>query len=98
MFFAAMLGANTAGAARAADARHQLAAAVIASLDRRSSAISVCWPGSPICSCCTTARTATFNDPNVLGAFLILPAMLALQRVLTGRFADAARACACCSC
>ncbi len=35
---------------------------------------------------------AAFNDPNVLGAFLILPAMLALQRVLNGRFADAARA------
>src|SRR4030095_17027657 len=28
---------------------------------------------------------ATFNDPNVLGAFLILPALLALQRVLNGR-------------
>ncbi len=27
----------------------------------------------------------TFNDPNVLGAFLILPALLAFQRVLTGR-------------
>src|SRR5256714_5168440 len=26
-----------------------------------------------------------FNDPNVLGAFLILPAMLTLQRVLDGR-------------
>ena len=35
---------------------------------------------------------AAFNDPNVLGAFLILPAMLALQRVLNGRFGDAARA------
>jgi hypothetical protein len=27
----------------------------------------------------------TFNDPNVLGAFLIFPALLALQRVLSGR-------------
>ena len=35
---------------------------------------------------------ATFNDPNVLGAFLILPALLALQRVLSNRFGDAARA------
>lgn len=35
---------------------------------------------------------ATFNDPNVLGAFLILPSLLALQRILNGRFADAARA------
>src|SRR5436305_15044803 len=35
---------------------------------------------------------AAFNDPNVLGAFLILPGMLVLQRVLNGSFADAARA------
>ena len=32
---------------------------------------------------------ATFNDPNVLGAFLVLPALLALQRVLNGRLGDA---------
>jgi hypothetical protein len=32
----------------------------------------------------------TFNDPNVLGAFLIFPALLALQRVLSGRFLAAA--------
>ena len=35
---------------------------------------------------------ATFNDPNVLGAFLILPSLLALQRILNGKFGDAARA------
>jgi hypothetical protein len=35
---------------------------------------------------------ATFNDPNVLGAFLILPALLALQRILNGRLGDAFRA------
>jgi hypothetical protein len=29
----------------------------------------------------------TFNDPNVLGAFLILPALLAFQQILIGRFA-----------
>jgi O-antigen ligase len=28
----------------------------------------------------------TFNDPNVLGAFLIFPAMLALQKLYSGRF------------
>ena len=27
----------------------------------------------------------TFNDPNVFGAFLVLPALVALQRVLSGR-------------
>jgi hypothetical protein len=33
----------------------------------------------------------TFKDPNVLGAFLILPALLALQSVLVDNFAKAAR-------
>jgi hypothetical protein len=33
-----------------------------------------------------------FKDPNVLGAFLILPALLALQCILLDRFAKAARA------
>jgi O-antigen ligase len=31
----------------------------------------------------------TFNDPNVLGAFLVLPALIALQRMLAGRFSSA---------
>ena len=26
----------------------------------------------------------TFNDPNVLGAFLVLPALLAFQRICSG--------------
>lgn len=33
----------------------------------------------------------TFKDPNVFGAFLILPALLALQMVVAGRFAQAVR-------
>jgi hypothetical protein len=33
----------------------------------------------------------TFNDPNVLGAFLVFPALIALQRVLVGRFPDTFR-------
>jgi hypothetical protein len=33
----------------------------------------------------------TFNDPNVFGAFLVLPALLALQRVLAGRMRDILR-------
>ena len=37
---------------------------------------------------------ATFNDPNVLGAFLILPALLALQRVLNNGLSEAVRAAA----
>ncbi len=31
----------------------------------------------------------TFNDPNVLGPFLMLPSLLALRRVLTGRLHEA---------
>jgi len=34
----------------------------------------------------------TFKDPNVLGAFLVLPALLALQNVVTGRIFTALRA------
>src|SRR6201989_1700043 len=33
----------------------------------------------------------TFKDPNVLGAFLILPALFALQSVVTARFFKACR-------
>ena len=33
----------------------------------------------------------TFKDPNVLGAFLILPALFALQNVVTARFGKALR-------
>jgi hypothetical protein len=35
---------------------------------------------------------AAFNDPNVLGAFLVLPALLMLQRILTGNVGAASRA------
>ncbi len=31
---------------------------------------------------------STFKDPNVLGAFLVLPCLLALQRTMTGRLRD----------
>ncbi|BAM89352.1 hypothetical protein S58_33560 [Bradyrhizobium oligotrophicum S58] len=34
----------------------------------------------------------TFKDPNVLGAFLVLPALLALQNVVTARFVATLRA------
>lgn len=33
---------------------------------------------------------ATFNDPNVLGPFLVLPGLLAIRRILTGRISDIA--------
>jgi hypothetical protein len=31
---------------------------------------------------------ATFKDPNVLGAFLVLPCLIAMQRTMTGRLRD----------
>ena len=33
----------------------------------------------------------TFNDPNVLGAFIVFPGLLALQRLLAGRLRDVVR-------
>jgi hypothetical protein len=90
IFFAAMLGTNTAerlsllmrGTAMAA-----AASSVIAIL----SYFRLLGPVSDIFLLYDRAHAA-FNDPNVLGAFLILPAMLALQRVLNSRFNDATRA------
>ena len=35
----------------------------------------------------------TFNDPNVLGAFLVFPILLAIQRVVSGTALQALRAC-----
>lgn len=35
----------------------------------------------------------TFNDPNVLGAFLVLPILLTIQRVVSGTVSQALRAC-----
>jgi hypothetical protein len=35
----------------------------------------------------------TFNDPNVLGAFLVFPILLSIQRVVSGTAAQALRAC-----
>src|SRR5262249_28081466 len=36
----------------------------------------------------------TFKDPNVLGAFLIFPTLLALQPVISGTFRQAVKGCA----
>ncbi len=89
VFFAAMLSSNTAerlsllmrGTTMAA-----AAAAVIAVL----SYFRLLGNASDLFLMYDRAH-ATFNDPNVLGAFLILPALLALQRVLNNRAGDAMR-------
>ena len=90
IFFAAMLGTNTAERLSLL-MRGTIAAAAVSSVIAILSYFRLLGPISDLFLMYGRAHAA-FNDPNVLGAFLILPAMLALQRVLNGRFADATRA------
>ena len=90
IFFAAMLQANTAERLSML-MRGTTMAAAASSFIAILAYFHLLGPLSDTFLLYDRARAA-FNDPNVLGAFLILPAMLALQRVLNGRFADAARA------
>ena len=90
IFFAAMLGTNTAERLSLL-MRGTAMAAAVSSLIAILAYFHLLGPLSSLFLLYDRAHAA-FNDPNVLGAFLILPAMLALQRVLKGRFADAARA------
>ena len=89
IFYAGMLGANTE---RRLDAlmRGYVAAAVVASLVGIAAYFRVFGSASDMFLLYERAR-GTFNDPNVLGAFVILPALLALQRVLIGRLSDMVR-------
>ena len=98
IFFAAMLCTNTQERLVAADARHHDGGGVRLA-DRDPGLFPRARAGSPTCSCMYDRAHATFNDPNVLGAFLVLPALLALQRVLNGRLGDAfARVASCSAC
>jgi hypothetical protein len=90
VFFAAMLGQNTEERLSLL-MRGTTMAAVLASVLAITSYFRLLGPFSDLFLLYDRAH-ATFNDPNVLGAFLILPSMFALQRILNGRFADAARA------
>jgi len=90
IFFAAMLGANTAERL-ALLMRGTVMAAAASSILAVLAYFRLLGPLSNLFLLYDRAHAA-FNDPNVLGAFLILPAMLALQRILNGRFTDAARA------
>jgi hypothetical protein len=89
IFFAAMLGTNTAERLSML-MRGTTAAAAISSVIAILSYFRLLGPASDLFLLYDRAH-AMFNDPNVLGAFLILPAMLALQRILNGRIADALR-------
>jgi hypothetical protein len=90
IFFAAMLGTNTAERLSLL-MRGTVMAAAASSVIAILSYFHLLGPLSDVFLLYDRAHAA-FNDPNVLGAFLILPAMLSVQRVLNSRFADAARA------
>jgi hypothetical protein len=89
IFFAAVLGTNTE---QRLDLimRGYMAAAVIAALVAIAAYFRLFGGLSEMFLRFGRAR-GTFNDPNVLGAFLILPALVALRRVLLGRISEVLR-------
>jgi hypothetical protein len=89
IFYAAAVSANTE---RRLDLimRGYLAAAVIAALVAIAAYFHLFGSLSEMFLRYSRAR-GTFNDPNVLGAFVILPALLAFQRVLIGRPSEIVR-------
>jgi hypothetical protein len=91
LFFAVMLGENTESRLRLLLGGYT-AAAVVAALAGIVGYFRL-LPGADLFLLYDRAR-GTFNDPNVLGAFLVLPALLAFQRMLSGRLFEATRAAA----
>jgi len=83
MFYAAMLGANTL---ERLDwlMRGCLWAGMIASLVAIAAYFHLLGGASDTFLLYSRAR-GTFNDPNVLGAFLVLPGLLVFQRMIAGR-------------
>jgi O-antigen ligase len=85
--YAAMLGSNTQ--ARLAGLMHgTLAAGLVAALVAIAAYFHLFGSASDLFLLYGRAR-GTFNDPNVLGAFLVLPALMAFQRMLAGRLSAA---------
>src|SRR5262249_31476082 len=82
-FFAAVLGARTE-ARLSLILRGYLVSAVIASLAAIVGYFRLVPHLDALFLLYDRAR-GTFNDPNVLGAFLVLPGLIALQTVLIGR-------------
>jgi hypothetical protein len=89
VFFAAMLGVNTEARLNALT-RGCLIGGVIASLAAIIGYFRIFPSLNELLLLYDRAR-GTFKDPNVLGAFLILPTLLALQPVICGRFRQAAK-------
>jgi hypothetical protein len=88
-FFALVLSEHTAERLDALS-RGYLIGAVIASLAAIAGYFNLIPGGADLLTYAGRAR-GTFKDPNVLGAFLIFPALYALQRILEGSFWSALR-------
>src|SRR5262249_49511909 len=83
IFYAAMLGTNTQRRLELL-MRGYLAAALVASLAAVAGYFHLLGGALDMFVLYGRAR-GTFNDPNVLGAFLVLPGLLVLHRMLAGR-------------
>src|SRR3954468_1934888 len=89
LFFAAVLGLNTEARLNAL-ARGCVIGGVIASLAAIIGYSRVISSLNELLLLYDRAR-GTFKDPNVLGAFLVFPTLLVLQRIIAGTFKQAAR-------
>jgi len=89
VFFAAMLGANTQARLDALT-RGCIVAGIIASLVAIVGYFRI-FPGANDLLLLYDRARGTFKDPNVLGAFLVFPTLLVLQRLITGNASRAAR-------
>jgi hypothetical protein len=90
VFFSAMLGSNTQARLDAL-VRGCVVAAVITSLVAIVG-YSRIFPAANETLLLYERARATFKDPNVLGAFLVFPTLIALQRVIVGNLVQAAKA------
>src|SRR6201996_3366943 len=84
MFFATVLADDTAARLDMLS-RGLVVGAMIASLAAIAGYFHLVPGGNDLLTLYDRAR-GTFKDPNVLGAFLILPALFVLQNVVTARF------------
>src|SRR5262249_55656029 len=83
VLYAALLGSNTQRRLELL-MRGYLAAAIVAALAALAGYFHLLGGVSEMLVVNERAR-GTFNDPNVLGAFLVLPSLLVFQRMLAGR-------------
>ncbi|MDB5629941.1 MAG: hypothetical protein JWQ51_2281 [Tardiphaga sp.] len=89
IFFAMVFSEDTAGRLELLK-RGLIVGGVIASLAGIAGYFSL-FPGAHQMFTLYSRAAGTFKDPNVLSAFLILPALFALQNVVTERFGKAVR-------